>query len=273
MHPRDPAPSPRRRRFPGGRGARRTAILTGTALAVVAAPLALAAESGTNIRGGKRNPGSNPSVSYHSTTEIIAETGNYGTRQSNKGTGGGAIYGCRSPEKGQACIAGDNLKEGHAFSFSSAGKVGGVITLSNTSGAPLTTNARGVATGFNANFLEGHEATEFLLKTEEAPNAAQLGGKPAASYAQTGQLMFADVGPTGALGATRGATAATASGQNAFTVTFSSEVSKCALTASPVGAALTEGSIGVAVSSANPDVVEVNAPSPLLKGFNLQIIC
>ena len=56
-------------------------------------------------------------------------------------------------------------------------------------------------------------------------------------------------------------------------VTFNTNVSKCSLTASPVGQALTTGSIGLVVSTTNPDIVEVSAPSALTAGFNAQIIC
>src|SRR5262249_33565572 len=159
------------------------------------------------IRGGARNPSSNTALSYFTETQIIANNSTYGTRQSNKGTGGGAIYGCRSTT-GPACVAANNLNSGRAFAFTSSGKVGGTITLANKAGAPLTTNATGVATGFNANFLEGKQAKDFVPATQ------------AASFAQTSQLMFAVVSQTGALGATRGATAAAQTGEKSYTVTF-----------------------------------------------------
>ncbi|HEY7934069.1 MAG TPA: hypothetical protein VID48_09610, partial [Solirubrobacteraceae bacterium] len=74
---------------PGRAGMRRTALLAGVVLACAAAPFALAAGSGNPIRGGARNPSPNPSISYTSETQIIADNSSYGTRQSNKGTGGG----------------------------------------------------------------------------------------------------------------------------------------------------------------------------------------
>lgn len=246
---------------PSGEGVKRTGLICGLVLACTAAPFALASGSGSPIRGGARNPSSNPSVSYTSETQIIADNSTYGTRQSNKGSGGGAIYGCRSASGGPACIATDNLNNGSAFSFSSAGNVGGVINLKNTKGAPLTTNATGVATGFNANYLQGKQASEFVQTSQ------------AASFAQTGQLLFADVNQKGELGSTRGATAAASTGEKTYTVTFGANLSKCSVTASPVGAALAAGSLGVTVQSANPDIVEISAPSALTQGFNLQVIC
>ena len=238
-------------------GARRTALLTGLGLAVVAAPIAL----GNTLKGGARNPSSNPSVSYTSETQIIADNSNYGTRQSNKGTGGGAIYGCRSLTGGPGCIVADNLNTGYAFAFAAAGNVGGTITLKNTNGAPLTTNAKGVATGFNANYLQGKQASEFVQTSQ------------AANYAQTSQLLFADVDQTGKLGSTRGATAAAKTGEKTYTVTFNTNLSKCSATVSPVGAALSSGSLAATIQSANPAIVEVSAPSALTQGFNVQVIC
>jgi hypothetical protein len=242
-------------------GAGRTAIIGGVLLALAVAPFALASGEGSAIRGGSRNPSSNTNLQYSSETQIIADNSGYGTRQSNKGTGGGAIYGCRSVTTGPACISAVNLNTGNAFSFTSRGSVGGVILLSNKAGAPLTTNATGVATGFNANFLQGKQATDFIPATKES------------SFAQTNQLLFAAVSQTGTLGATRGATAAAQTGAQAYTITFNVNVSKCSFTASPLGAALTTGSLGVALDTSNPDVLDVSAPSALTQGFNVQVIC
>ena len=249
---------------------RRLALAAATTGLVLGTPAAL----GAPIQGGLRNPGANANVSYASTTQIIADNSSWGTRQSNKGTGGGAIYGCRSVTSGPPCIEAVNLNSGFAFNFVTSGMVGGTITLSNTAGAPLTTNATGVATGFNANFLQGKQASDFLGATQQATDSAKLGGVAAGSYAQ-GQLLFADVNSMGALTNTRGATAAgLISGSTAtYTVTFSSDVSKCSYTASPLGAAVVGGSIGVGPDQTNPDVVDVNLPTAATSGFSLQVIC
>jgi len=138
-----------------------------------------------------------------------------------------------------------------------------------------------VATGFNANYLQGKTASQFLGVSQQAADSAKLGGVAASSYVQTsqlsgyaqGQLLFADVSQAGALGNTRGATAAALAGPMSYTVTFSSNVSKCSYTASPIGAALSGGSIGVGPDTANGDVVDVNSPSALTQGFSLQVIC
>ncbi len=242
-------------------GAGRTAIVGGVLLAIAVAPFALAAGEGGSIRGGSRNPSSNTNLQYNSETQIIADNAGFGTRQSNKGTGGGAIYGCRSVSTGPACISSVNLNTGNAFSFTSRGNVGGVILLSNKAGAPLTTNATGVATGFNANYLQGKQASDFIAQTKEA------------NFAQTNQLLFAAVSQTGTLGATRGATAAAQTGAQAYTITFNVNISKCSFTASPLGAALTTGSLGVALDPSNPDLLDISAPSALTQGFNVQVVC
>lgn len=271
-----PARSPSDRYRPS-RGGRRVAVLGGIVLAVVAAPIAIALP----IQGGQRNPGSNSNVAFSSPTEIIANSSNWGTRQSNKGTGGAAIYGCRTAVGGPACLEADDLTNGMAFDFISSGSVGGTIHLQNTNGSPLTTNATGVATGFNANYLQGRTASQFLGVSQQAADSAKLGGAAASSYVQTtqlsgyaqGQLMFADVTQGGSLGNNRGATTAAQTGTAAYTVTFSSNVSKCSYTASPVGPALSSGSIGLALDTSNPDIVNVNSPAALPQGFSLQVIC
>jgi hypothetical protein len=262
--------------LPLRRDSRRAALLAGAVLAIVAAPVALGFGEGSPIRGGARNPSSNAAFSYNGETQIIADNSDFGTRQSNKGTGGGAIYGCRSHPGGPACIATVNLNVGKAFSFTTAGSLGGTITVKDSTGAPFTTNGHGVATGLNANFLQGHQASDFQLASQPAANANQLGGQPASAYVQTTTLLFADVSGTGVLGAGRGAKSAARSTTNpdAYTVTFAGDITKCALAASPVGAALTTGQIGVAPDSANPDVVDVNTPAALgTGGFDLQVTC
>lgn len=231
---------------------RRTALALLVCAALLAAPVALGAGTGTPVVGGARNPSSNQSQVYGSETQIIASNDTYGTRQSNKGSGGGAIYGCRSAPAGPPCVNATNLNTGAAFGFSSAGSLGGTITLKDTAGAPLTTNATGVAKGFNANYLQGKQASDFVAR---------------------GQLDFAVVAAAGTLGANRGATSASAGSGNSYTVVFATPVNKCAYTASPVGAALNSGQIGVAADATNPNAVDVKAPSALPDGFDLQVTC
>jgi hypothetical protein len=255
-------------------GWRRAALLTGTALALVAAPVALAGSiedaGGQSIRGGVKNPSSG---GYFQTTQIWANNSSWGTRQSNLGSGGSAIYGCRSLAGGLPCLDADNLKGGTAFTFITTGSTGGTILVGNENAAPFTTNGHGEAKGLNANYLQGKQASEFQLASQPAANANELGGQPAGAYVGTGQLLFAVVGPGPALQSTRGATSV---GQleTTYTVVFgTANVSKCAYTASPQGAALTSGQLGVAASATNASAVVVSAPTGFTGGFDLQVVC
>jgi hypothetical protein len=255
-------------------GWRRAAILTGATLALTAAPVALAGgfanAGGQPIRGGVENP---PSGGYYQTTQIWANNSSWGTRQSNLGSGGSAIYGCRSLAGGLPCLDADNLKGGTAFSFITTGATGGSIIVGNANAAPFTTNGHGEAKGLNANYLQGKQASEFQLANQPAANANELGGQPASAYASTGQLLFADVAPGPVIQSTRGATTV-GQRETTYTVTFgTTNVSKCAYTASPQGAALTGGQLGVAASTSSPSAVIVSAPSGFSGGFDLQVVC
>jgi hypothetical protein len=62
--------------------------------------------------------------------------------------------------------------------------------------------------------------------------------------------------------------------ESTYTVVFgTTNVSKCSYTASPQGAALTSGQLGVAASSTSSTAVVVNAPSGFSGGFDLQVVC
>jgi hypothetical protein len=260
-------PAPERRR-------RRALILTGAVALLTVVPAALggafAYADGQPVRGGVKNPSLG---GFFGTTQIWANNSTWGTRQSNLGSGGSAIYGCRSLKGGLPCLDADNLKGGPAFEFITTGAIGGSILVANSSAAPFTTNGHGVATGLNANYLQGKQASEFQLASQPAANASELGGQPPSSYVSTGQLLFADVGPGPVIQNTRGATTV---GQleTTYTVVFgTTNVSKCAYTASPQGAALTGGQLGVAPSASNSSAVVVSAPGGFAGGFDLQVVC
>src|SRR3954470_16677246 len=141
----------------------RAAVVCSLILAIGIPSVAMGFGEGRNLLLGKRNPSSNGGLALNSETEIIANTSTYGTRQSNKrnGDGGGAIYGCRSNTGNEPCVKAKNLKTGRAFEFETAGKEGGRIVTGDTTGAPFTTNATGVATGLNADKVDGKDSTEF----------------------------------------------------------------------------------------------------------------
>lgn len=238
---------------------KRSRLCAGVAAAAVLVPsVAIGAGEGRPVEGGKRNPAGGVSQDYTRETQIIADTGSYGTRQSNKriGDGGGAIYGCRSALGREACIKANNLHEGRAFEFEARGKEAGRITVHDTSAAPLTTNATGVATGLNAD---------------------QVDGKSAADFADAGALKFAVVTAAGELGAGRGATAATLADATTetFLVTFDADVGNCSYTASAVGTADTTTPPAVARNAgADPRTVVVDqADAGDADAFHLQVIC
>lgn len=134
-------------------------------------------------------------------TEIIGKfnattgsKGGYVTRQSNTQggakAGGGAIYGCRGAAGGTAagsapCLRATNLAAGFAFEFSSAGGVAGQISVGDgktpsPSARPFTTNANGVATGLNADQVDGQSATQ--IAATPGPPSGAAGGALAGSY-------------------------------------------------------------------------------------------
>ncbi len=167
-----------------GRPRTRAAILTGAVVAVVAAPVGVAA-TGDVIRLGKDNRASRETKVVSSARETGQRTGGYTTRQSNtSGSGGGAIYGCRAGTgKGNnPCLRANNLKKGQAFQFASSGVLGGEIKVSNGGDGtkPFTTNATGVASGLNADQVDGASAsqlkTRWFLLNEAGAIEEQSGG-------------------------------------------------------------------------------------------------
>jgi len=252
----------------GGRVGRfqgRYLIVSAVILALLVPGMAVGFGEGKSVLGGKRNPSTNASRSYSRETEIIANTDTYGTRQSNKrdGDGGGAIYGCRSNTGREPCVKAFNLKGGRAFEFQTVGAEGGRIEVGNASGAPLTTNATGVATGFNADKVDGKDGADLAAKSDVD--------------ALSGSLKFAVVSNGGQLQNGRGATASstTNDAENTVTVTFDRDVSKCSYTARlNGGAASTDTAVsGSPGSDAKTVLVDQPNDPTSLRGFHLQVIC
>jgi hypothetical protein len=200
---------------------------------LIGAPLAMSAGEGRPVNGGARNPAGGSTANYTQETQIIANTSTYGTRQSNKSNnGGGAVYGCRSqpggtPAGNEPCLRGTNLVSGLAFEFANnGGSVVGTITSGNPNAAPFTTNATGVATGLNADQVDGQSASQ-IVSTAQALNSK-------------GQ-----VSEGGALSNGRGITSVTRTGAGTYTVVFTTDQSACALNATVVDAA-NSGKVAVA---------------------------
>jgi hypothetical protein len=167
------------------------------------APFGIAA-TGDALREGVRN-----GTATQETEIISSNATGYTTRQSNKSTtGGGAIYGCRSTTGGSAanppknpCIRANNLSTGFAFEFNATGaESAGSITVGAGGDAkrPFTTNATGVATGLNADRVDGVEPaalkTRWLLVNEAGQIEEQSGGFTILDAYQTNQNVYIDAG-------------------------------------------------------------------------------
>lgn len=229
-------------------------------VALMVAPFAGAFGEGNSVRGGARNPSPDSRRAYTKETQIIANVSSYGTRQSNKSNnGGGAVYGCRSaaggtPKGNEPCVRASNLTDGRAFEFNANGGTEvGAITGPATA-APFTTTAKGVATGLNADQVDGKSADEITAAA---------------------QAKFATVaGATGALGDQRGATTSARSAAGVYSVDFNADVSKCARTVSVTGDAA-----GIATTTAtDADTIAVHtfdipAGAAGDRSFHLVITC
>jgi len=189
---------------------------------LVAAPLAMGAGEGKPLDGGARNPSDDARQNYTRETEIIANVATYGTRQSNKHPqGGGAIYGCRATApSANTCVRASNLSNGQAFSFSSQGGAQvGRIESGNRNAAPFTTNATGVATGLNADKVDGKDASDL---TSDAVQAANL---------------YATVSAAGNVVSNRGSNGAARDAAGVYRVSFpNTNITQCAYTATAASA-------------------------------------
>jgi hypothetical protein len=239
-----------------GRGHGPWIVVAAVAVALLVTPFALAAGENQPVRGGARNPSSNQSLAYSRETQIIANNSSYGTRQSNKSTrGGGAIYGCRARTGTNACLRASNLSNGRAFSFATnsgteVGRIDGPAAS-----APFTTSATGVATGLNADKVDGQDAADIAASANR----------------------FATVTAAGALGAQRGATAAARSAAGTYTVAFSDDISKCALGATATNnavPALATASLAADNKTVNVVTRDLTAPgTPADEPFHLTVTC
>jgi hypothetical protein len=174
------------------RGGRLGFVVTAClASAALAAPIAIGATGSSLVQGAR-----NPSVgSAARETLVIASTAAdvYGTRQSNVGDGGAAIYGCRTtadlgdlgnPAVSTPCLRVNNLGAGLVFNFRFArGAVGGVYqagptTLNDLTARPFITNATGIASGLNADKVDGTKADD-IIATIRASGVGPQGPKGA----------------------------------------------------------------------------------------------
>jgi hypothetical protein len=252
-----------------GRAPRTRSVVAATGVLVICITPFAAAKTGNTLREGLRNGTATKETqiigNLRSTT---ATTGGYVTRQSNLSTdGGGAIYGCRSKAGGSAatpspqnpCIRANNLSTGFAFEFNAAnGDIGGLISVGPGGDAkkPFTTNATGVATGLNADEVDGLDAAQIVAaaRTKTGLDADTVDGVDAADLRpRFAQVTAADaLGETRGLAATGGLTHVDATG--IYALLFSGDLSKCAVSATITDATGGEISATPVVAAGNTTV-------------------
>jgi hypothetical protein len=226
---------PRRRRMLMGRAPRTRSVIVATGfLAIVLAPFGVAA-TGDSLREGRRNGTTTQETQIISNIgSTTALTGGYSTRQSNlSSSGGGAVYGCRSqaggsratPTPQNPCVRANNLSRGLAFEFNATlGEVAGAITAGagGDTKKPFVTNATGVATGLNADRVDSLDVTQIIAQAREGLV------QPYAQVALNGTAGETRGVPTG--GVTNPA------GDGTYSVVFTGDLSKGALSATITGA-------------------------------------
>ena len=174
-------------RLPAGQG--KYIVVSALILALLVSPFAFAAD-GSAIKAGGR-------TTFTRITTILGNSTTYATQQSNLrvGDGGAARYGCRAAAGNEFCLLSKNTGGGGSFRFQSLGSLlGGVIEVDPPSGKtaadarPFTTNAHGVATGLNADQVDGMSATDIIkaAQTQSFSAYARVGanGKTDATRTQ-----------------------------------------------------------------------------------------
>jgi hypothetical protein len=163
--------------MPAGQG--KYVVISSLILALLVAPFALAKDGDTFRAGGR--------TTFTRITTILGDSATYATQQSNlrQGDGGAARYGCRSTAANEYCLLSKNTGGGGSFRFTSdKSLLGGVIDVKPPTGKtardvkPFTTNATGVATGLNADEVDGMSADDIVK--------AAKGTDPFAPYALVG---------------------------------------------------------------------------------------
>jgi len=296
-HQRDPSATPAepRRRFhlPLANSSPRTrSVVLATGLLVLGISPFAVAKTGSTIREGLRNGTATRETQIISNVgATTATTGGYSTRQSNlSSSGGGAVYGCRSQAGGSAatptpqnpCIRANNLSRGFAFEFNAAnGDQAGLITVGpgGDTKRPFTTNATGVATGLNADEVDGLDAAQIIAaaRTKTGLDADTVDGKDSTDL----QARFAKAAAAGStLVASRGLVPTTplahTDGTGVYNLVFTGDLSNCSTSATIRGAtfglvtatsAVAAGNTTVTVRTANTTAVATDFP------FDLAVNC
>jgi hypothetical protein len=168
-------------RVPAGQG--KYLVLSSLILALLVAPFAVAANGDPMIAGGR--------TTFTKITRVLGDSSTYATQQSNlrNGDGGAARYGCRSSAANEFCLLSKNTGGGGSFRFTSDNSLlGGVIDVDVPQGKtardakPFTTNATGVATGLNADEVDGMSAADIVKAAQTAPASSA----PSFAFARIG---------------------------------------------------------------------------------------
>jgi hypothetical protein len=168
--------------MPAGQG--KYVVLSSLILALLVAPFALASD-GDPFRAGGR-------TTFTRITTMLGNSATYATQQSNlrQGDGGAARYGCRSSAANEYCLLSKNTGGGGSFRFQSSNSLlGGSIEVSPPTGKtaadakPFTTNAHGVATGLNADRVDGMSADDIVAA---AKTTTPTTPGPFSAYARVG---------------------------------------------------------------------------------------
>lgn len=164
-------------------------------IALLAAPFALAS-NGDPVRAGGR-------TTFTHIMRILGNSSTYATQQSNlrQGDGGAARYGCRSSAGNEFCLLSKNTGGGGSFRFTSANSLlGGVIDVDPPAGKtaadakPFTTNATGVATGLNADQVDGMSADDIVKAARgTAPVYARVGANGKTDANRTSGVTDANI--------------------------------------------------------------------------------
>jgi hypothetical protein len=293
-HHRDRAETPRaKRRLPLASTSPRTrSVLLATAALVVGISPFAVARTGGNLREGVRNGTTVRETEIVSNVgSTTALTGGYATRQSNlSSSGGGAVYGCRSQAGGSAatprpqnpCLRANNLSTGFAFEFQATrGDVGGLISVGSggDSKKPFTTNATGVATGLNADEVDGLDAAQIVAaaRAKTSLDADTLDGRDSTGFAAPAPL--AQVAADGTAGQTRGVPGSgvtNPAGAGTYEVVFTGDRTTCALSATVTGTAPGQVTTTPALAAGNTtvDVRTFDGTGAAAdRGFHLSAAC
>ncbi len=269
------------------RGQGKWALLSAVILGALVSPFAIA-NDGDTMRVGAGN-----SAIEKETNISGQKVKTFATRQSNnlEGDGGSATYGCRSSFANEPCLDVFALRTARAFDFRSRGNEGGRIRVEGSPNPrlnrPFTTNATGVATGLNADEVDGLDAPEILAaaRAKLGLDADTLDGKDSTDFVAKSELLWAlidgDVGSATVV-RTRGATGASSPGTGRYVVTFDRDISTCGIQATLGDATGASGAPGeISADQPSGSSVEINtydsagaaANTLASNGFQVQVTC